>query len=195
MALVLLLIIGSARLALFGVGWWIDFGEEPVKSDILVVLAGDYARSALAAQLYARGYAPGVWVSRPKRPSAYVKLDELGLRLPSEESIVRQILVKRGVPDRNVHLYGRDVNSTADEASELGREFPTAGKTILVVTSRYHARRSRIIFRRLLPEADIRVAAPSADSERNWWKDKELAQNALLEMFKLPYFLSGGRMR
>lgn len=193
--LAILVLAGSARLALMAIGWWIDFSEQPVKSDILVVLAGDYSRPSYAAELYAQGYAPDVWISRPRRHSALVKLDGYGIRLPSEESINRQILVKRGVPDRRIHLYGRDANSTMDEAQALRGEFPPAGKKILVVTSRFHARRSRMIFRRFLPEANVRVvAAPHGHAGRKWWEDKELAQNAMLETFKTLYFLSGRRI-
>jgi uncharacterized SAM-binding protein YcdF (DUF218 family) len=190
-----LLAAAAARLALSAVGWWIDSADEPVKSDIIVVLAGDYARAAFAAELYAQGLAPDVWISRPRRLSALVKLDGLGIHLPAEESIDREILIKRGVPENHIRLYARDAVSTADEAEALGREFPAAGKKILVVTSRFHARRSRMIFRRLLPKAEIRVAAAPEASYREWWKDKELAERAVMEPLKALFFWAGGRMR
>jgi uncharacterized SAM-binding protein YcdF (DUF218 family) len=191
-----LAVVGSARLALRGVGWWIDFGDQPVKSDIIVVLAGSYARPPFAAELYAQGYAPDVWISRPRRVAAYVKLDGLGIRLPREEFINREILIKRGVPGNRIRLYGFDANSTADEADALRREFPSAGKKILVVTSRFHARRARMIFRRLLPEAEIRVVSvPGEASSQKWWQNKELAEHAALEPVKALFFLAGGRMR
>ena len=191
-----LVIACSAWLAVRAVGWWIDCGEEPVKSDIMVVLAGDYARPAFAAGLYAQGYAPDVWISRPERTPALAKLDGLGIHLPREESINRDILIKRGVPEIHVRLYGRDARSTAEEAEALRGEFPSAGKKILIVTSRFHVRRARMIFRRLLPGAEIHVVAEPYDaSQKEWWKDRELADNAILETFKTVYFLLGGRMR
>jgi uncharacterized SAM-binding protein YcdF (DUF218 family) len=185
----------AARLALSAVAWWIDSSDQPVKSDVIVVLAGDYSRPAFAAELYAQGFAPEVWISRPRRISALVKLDALGIHLPLEESINRDILVKRGVPADRIRLYARDAVSTADEAEALGRECPAAGKKILVVTSRFHARRSRMIFRRLLPKAEIRVVAAPEAGYREWWKDKELAERAVMEPLKALFFLAGGRMR
>ena len=191
-----LFITGSACLSPFALGWWIDFSDEPVKSDIIVVLAGGYTRSPYAGELYAQGYAPDIWISQPKRSTALLKLDAIGVRLPTEESITRQILLKMKVPESRIHLYGRDVLSTADEALALRREFPFQDRKILVVTSRFHARRARLTFRRILPEADIRVTATPYESfTRRWWKDKELASNAILEVFKTAYFLTGGRMR
>ena len=190
------LVIGSARLALLGIGWWIDFSDRPVKSDVLVLLEGEYSRSLFAAELYAQGYAPEIWLSRPRPSTSDVELEKFGIRLPNDETINRQILVKRGVPDDRIRLYGHGAVSTADEALALSREFPPAGKKILVVTSRYHARRSRIIFRRLLPEADVRVvAAPFTASQKRWWKDKEMSENAPLEIMKTIYFMAGGRMK
>lgn len=186
----------SAVAAAFAVGWWIDFGQQPVKSDIIVVLAGDYARPAYAADLYVQGFAPEVWISRPRRLSAHSKLDGLGIRLPREESINRDILIKRGVPAKRIRLYGNGVNSTADEAAALREEFPFRGKNLLVVTSRFHARRTRLVFRRLIPEASVVVAAsPYKNFTTKWWRDKELASNAVLEMFKTVFFLAGGRIR
>jgi uncharacterized SAM-binding protein YcdF (DUF218 family) len=191
-----LALAASARLALFAVGWWIDFADTPVKSDVIVVLAGDYSRPAYAAELFVQGYAPEVWLSRPRRPSALVQLDKLDIRLPREEDVNREILLKRGVPKERIRFYGRDVNSTADEAAALREEFPPHGKRILVVTSRFHARRTLLIMRRIIPEAEVRVAAtPYEDFDRRWWKNKELAQNGPSELLKTVYFLLGGRMR
>ncbi len=194
--LLALALAAAARLSLSAVGWWIDFGEKPVKSDVLVVLAGGYARPAYAAELFAQGCAPEIWIGRPRRPSPLVELDKMGIHLPREEDIDREILLKRGVPEDRIRLYGRDVNSTADEASALRAELPPGTKTILAVTSRFHARRARIILRRLVPGVAIRVAAtPYEAFDRRWWKNKELAQNGALEIFKTAYFLAGGRMR
>jgi uncharacterized SAM-binding protein YcdF (DUF218 family) len=194
--LLALALASSAPLALYAIGWWIDFGQQPIKSDVLVVLTGDYARPAYAAELFAQGFAPEVWLSRPRRLSALAQLDLMDIHLPREEDINREILVKRGVPKDRIRFYGRDVVSTADEASALRGEFPSRGKRILVVTSRFHARRALITLRRFLPEADVRVVAtPYEHFDRRWWKDKELSQNAMFEVLKTFYFLSGGRMR
>lgn len=183
----------SVRVAMSAAGWWIDFGEQPVKSDIMVVLAGDYARPLYAADLYAQGYAPEVWISRPQHLRLEDRLREIGLLLPREESVDRQILMKKGVPDKHIHMYGQGVLSTVDEARSLRREFLPRGMKILIVTSRFHSRRAGMIFRRVFPDAQIRmVSAPDPDFSRAWWKNKELAQNTLLEMFKTLYFFSGG---
>jgi uncharacterized SAM-binding protein YcdF (DUF218 family) len=93
-------------------------------------------------------------------------------------------------------MYGRDVNSTAAEGEALRREFPSAGKKILIVTTRFHARRARLTFGLLLPGAEVRVvAAPFNDANTDWWTNKEYAENAVMETVKTLYFILGGRMK
>lgn len=105
----------------------------------------------------------------------------------------REILLRKGVPAARIRLFGNGIASTADEALTFSREYPAAGKRVLVVTSRYHARRARMIFRRFLPQAEVRVAATPYEPRRaRWWKDKFLAEEVFLEAAKTVYYLFGG---
>lgn len=183
-----------AALALAAVGWWIDFSEEPQASDLIVVLAGNYTRPPYAADLYLRGLAPEIWLGRPLRTEPERIVLGLDIPLPPEERINRQILLKKGVPASRIRFYGENVNSTVEEAEALERSVDTAGKRVLVVTSRAHARRARLIFRKYHPKAALRVAAtPYEYRVRWWWTDKILAGNAILETFKTAYYLLDGR--
>jgi|GEM_PF-2090726 len=191
----LALLVASPFLALRAVAWWIDCGEAPVKSDILVALAGEYSRPAYAAELFAQGYAPDVWISRPERIPSHARLEKFGVHLPAEEEIDMKILLAAGVPEDRIHLYGHNASSTFEEAQALRADYAYAGKKILIVTSRFHVRRARMIFRRSLPGAEIHVVAEPYDAPQgDWWKDKDLAENAVLETLKTIYFLLGGRM-
>jgi len=179
--------------AAWGVGWWLDCSDAPVKSDLMVVLAGNYSRPLAAADFYREGYAPEVWLSVPYRSEAEERVRALGIALPTEESVDRDILVKSGVPADKIHLYGERVLSTLNEALALDRAAELKGKSILLVTSRTHARRARWIFRRTLPHARVRVAASPYDRfTRRWWRDRHLAQEAVLEMTKALFYLFGG---
>ena len=188
-----LALAGASLLAGFsGLRWWLDFSEEPGTADAIVVLAGGYARPFAAAELYKRGVGPELWLCRPKPEPIDDRVRSIGVHLPREEDTNRELLLKAGVPADKIHFYGREVMSTADEARSFAREFPTAGKRILVVTSRFHARRSRLVFRRTLKDADVRVTA-SEELPARWWKDKFLAQSVVMEVVKTVYYLLGGR--
>ncbi len=194
-AIVLVLLAAvMAMTAAWSIGWFIDFSDQPQKADMIVVLAGGYERPFYGAELFRQGWAPEIWISRPLRNPAELKAAALGVPIPAEEEINQAVLRRLGVPAARIHLYGDSVLSTANEALALRRAVDLHGKTILVVTSRYHARRSKWIFRHTLPEAEILAcAAPDEASSRRWWSRRDLVCEALLEPIKMLYYLLGGR--
>ncbi len=178
----------------WAIGWFLDCSDEPEPADLMVVLAGGFARPFYAADLFHEGIAPEIWLTRPYRGPGIKLALEAGVRIPTEESINREILLKRGVPSSRIHLYGREVMSTANEAASLGRAVDLRGKRVLVVTSRTHARRARWVFRTSLPGVEIRVTAtPYEGFTRKWWTQQFLARAAVLETSKTLYYLFGGR--
>lgn len=166
----------------------------PAKADMIVVLGGSPTRPLYAADLYREGVAPEVWVPRPYRGSAAELLEELRARPEPEEEVYRRILLRKGVPAGRIRIYGDGVMSTSDEAVSLRREARLDGKRLLVVTSPWHARRARWVFRRELPGTEVSVAAtPYEEFSRRWWTRQALANAAILETAKVAYYLLGGR--
>ena len=175
--------------------WWIDFSEAPAPADMIVVLSGsDYGRALYAAELYAERLAPEVWLCRENVSGPTLLARSLGVNAPTEGEILYDILLGKGVPKRNIRRYGTGVMSTVDEARQFRREAKPEGRRILVVTSRYHARRSRLIFGDILKGSLVSVVAtPHERFERRWWRDQAMAKAAILEYIKLLYYLLGGR--
>ena len=191
---------GAAVLALASggavgvVGWWLDFSQEPFPADFIVVLAGDFRRPSYGADLYRSGLAPEVWIGRPRREPGHALLDSEGLKVPLEEDLNAALLAKHGVPEERIRRFGAALKSTVDEARAFAREARPAGRRVLIVTSRYHARRSGLVFRDTLPGSEVRVCAtPYETFDRRWWKDQDMARNAVLETVKTLYYLLGGR--
>lgn len=187
----LIVFIAIAPVLFFGgISWWIQGADKPSQADLIVVLSGAYSRSFYAASLFAERYAPEVWISQPKVPRVDKMIDDLGVLHPHEPIIHTAILAKQGVPVSKIRLYGPDVDSTVDEALALRRELGDTTKKLLVVTSCYHVRRSRIILEHYLPHALIEVVAtPYDETDPRWWRHKDLAENAILEPFKMGYYL------
>lgn len=192
-------LLGVAALGCLGVGsvlavgWWMDYSDEPEMCDVLVVLAGDYARPFHGADLYLKGFAPGVWLVRPYRPIPEALVDQAGIPLPREEDVNREILLRKGVPADKIHLYGDGAVSTVTEARMLGSSVDVRGKKILVVTSRWHARRAARIFRDVLKgAASVKVVGtPYEPFTRRWWTQRDLAVPAVLETAKTVFYLLG----
>src|SRR3989338_3618674 len=188
-ALSLLVLIPLTMLAGYGIGWRLEYFDHPQPSDIVVVLGGGFSRPFYAADLYHEGYSHKIWLSRPVRQPAEVLLDNLGIPYPHEKEINREILVRKGVPEEKIRFYGNGVKSTADEALALKAALEPRGEKIMVVTSRWHARRASWIFSSTLSGASVRVVAtPYETFSRRWGKNQELARAALLEPVKMLYF-------
>jgi uncharacterized SAM-binding protein YcdF (DUF218 family) len=174
------------------VGWWLDCADPPEPADAIVVLGGGFSRPPYGADLYRAGLAPQVWLARIRPEEHEAPLRKLGVPLHPETELNRAILLKKGVPAEAIRLYGRDINSTLDEADALAREMGGRGRTVLLVTSRYHARRARLIFRGRLPGSRVIVCpTPYETFDRRWWRRKNLTLAAVTETCKLLNYLTG----
>jgi len=163
---------------------------------MIVVACGEFSRPFFAADLYKQGMAPEVWHARPRRSPGEERVLSEGLPLQSEEEIVRAVLVKRGVPPERIHAYGSAVLSTFEEARAFQEAARPRGKKVLVVTSRWHARRAGLIFRKALAGAEVRVVStPYEPFTRRWWTQQDMARNAVLEASKTLFYLLGGRFK
>jgi len=193
----LVLLLTAAAGTAIGLGTvadWLSVADRPQKADAILVLGGSFARPFQAAELYRQGLASKIYVSVPARDRDYRLLDEAGIPFPREEDVVRQVLLKKGVPAGAIEYFGKDSISTAAEAQAARALFARRTPTLLVVTSPYHLRRARMIFSDALPGADVHMIATSYDPfPAAWWKDRDAARNVLLELAKIIFYQLGGR--
>ena len=189
-----MLLLGGT--ALYFAGRWLVLNEPPVKADFIVLLAGDLSRPLYGADLYRQGYATRIAVSRPATAPQTENLRKLGIHLPRQDEQFREVLRRKGVPVNAISIFGDSNLSTVQEAETL-REFLDGRPTrLLIVTSPYHTRRVKIVFTRLLPQADVRVlASPYEEFPQQWWTNQNAAVNVLLETAKLLYYYLGGAFR
>lgn len=153
--------------------------EDPLdKADVLIVLSDDnfYAdRATRAAELFREGKAPLVVASgRRLRPSAGIA------------ELMEHDLVERGVPKDKILRFAQEGDNTREEAEALAKLAKTKKwHKAIVVTSNYHTRRARYIFRRVFPqEMEIRVAgARDGDFDpENWWEKRKSAKLFIREI-------------
>ena len=141
--------------------------DVPARCDAMIVLSDDdyeADRANRAAQLYRSQAAPIVVASgRMLRP--YAGIGEL----------MQHDLVERGVPQNAILVFKHTAENTREEAEALRGLIRDRGwKRILVVTSNFHTRRARYIFGKVVPEAQVYVAA-AADAgfdASNWWQHR-----------------------
>jgi uncharacterized SAM-binding protein YcdF (DUF218 family) len=187
-----------AAIALLYAGSWLKLATSPREADAIVVLAGAYERSLYAADLYNQHLAPKVYVSVPVQDPGARKVEALGIPLPHEFEVHRQVLMKKGVPAGNIHSFGTANLSTAEEAEELRKLLAAKSERLLVVTSPYQARRAKLIFDRAFEGSGANitvVATPYEDFPDEWWRSQSSARNTVLELTKIAWFHLGGRFR
>ena len=148
-----------------GEGWLV---EDPLeKSDAIVVLSIDnfYAdRATRAAEVYRQGLAPLV-VASGVRLRPYAGIGEL----------MEHDLIERGVPKEKILRVPHDAENTREEAEVLVRVATEKNwKRVIIVTSNYHTRRTRYIFRRVFPgKIAVSVAgARDGDFDPEHWYEK-----------------------
>mgnify|MGYP001564635622 CR=1 FL=1 len=196
LALIGLSVLLACPLWVWGVGWWLDFSDDPAPADFLVVLAGDFSRPHAAAALFKTGVAPKVWLSRPYKSWGHLETLRIGVPVEPEEEVDRKILLKLGIPENSIHLYGDGVLSTYAEAKAFQEEAQPRGKKVLVLTSRVHARRAKFIFKSVLRGVDLRVVgAADPTFTRRWWSNQTMSYAAVLETVKSVYWFAGGRFK
>jgi uncharacterized SAM-binding protein YcdF (DUF218 family) len=174
LGLLVVLILVAAVAAFRGVGRWLDREDPLSHADVIFVLSGAMPQRALeGGKVFAMGYAPEVWLSRPDSPVD--ELAKLGIHFAGEEDYNRQILIHEGVPETAIHVLPVPVVNTEEELQEVGREMRRNGKTtIILVTSPQHTRRVWTLWQKLVgsnPKAMVRAAHDDPFDANHWWRN------------------------
>lgn len=158
--------------------WVVEDPLDSGKADALMVLSDDnfYAdRATRASELFREGRASLVVASgRQLRPNAGIA------------ELMEHDLIERGVPKDKILRFVVDGDSTREEATALAKLAKIKRwRRVIVVTSNYHTRRARYIFRTIFPQdIDIRVAsARDADFDpESWWQKRKSAKLLVREI-------------
>jgi uncharacterized SAM-binding protein YcdF (DUF218 family) len=165
--LAILYVARHPLLRVAGEFWVVD--EPAAPSDALIVLGDDnYAadRAFHAAGLYREGVAPVVVASgRMLRQNVSIA------------DVMEHDLESFGVPATSIVKLSHRAQNTREEAVEAARLIRARGwKRVLVVTSNYHARRTRFIYGRVLPTIISLRVCGARDSEfdpSRWWETRQ----------------------
>ncbi|MBI5195851.1 MAG: YdcF family protein [Nitrospirae bacterium] len=195
-SLTVIIFLGLAAGAFFYAGYWLQNEDKPGKADAIIILSGELTRAFYAADLYRQGYAPQIYISKPAREHAVQMLDDIGIVLPQEEEICRKVLLKKGVRDKDIHIFSRPSLSTIEEAENLNKMFKGRQCRFLIITSPYHVRRAKMIFKKTLKNCEFKMLrTPYEPFSKKWWTNQDSARNVILETAKILFFQFGGRFR
>jgi uncharacterized SAM-binding protein YcdF (DUF218 family) len=172
--------------------------EDPLrKADAIVVLSGAPVERWLeAADLYHEGFAPRLVLSPGRTDYAARLARDRGIHLMTEAEIVRDALGQLRVPQDAVIVMPGSMDNTADEAHASRVLAEQNGWTrLIVVTSKYHSRRTRFAFRREFRDTRMAIIVrPSRYDEANparWWRSRNDIRSVVYESEKLLLYRLG----
>ncbi len=155
--------------------------EEPVKSDVIIVLAGDEGgRTDYGITLFEEGYS-----------------DKLLLTgcIESTDKMVQQAIAA-GLTENEIIIEDQSV-STYENALNSKQLLLEAGyQSAIVVTSDYHMKRSSLVFNKAFKDTDISLTYCSLNQDgftpEKWWSNSYSFKLVFSECIKIVgYFVQG----
>ncbi|BAS29304.1 YdcF family protein [Limnochorda pilosa] len=175
-------LLGPAILA--AIGRWLARPDPlPSEAGVLVVISGDpYGlREEEAARLWREGLAPVILVSGGSIAWETVAAE-----------VMRRHLLRLGLPPEAVRVEPQASSTAENAAFTLPMVEDLGARTVVVVTSNYHVRRTRMTFRRAYGPGGIRVFVHGAPDPGfhpdRWWREGSGREYALLELAKILWY-------
>lgn len=156
--------------------------DEPRRSDVILVLAGetDY-RPARALELLSQGYGAKMILDVPANARLY-EFTEIELAQKYIDDLPQKAAIS---------ICPIDGLSTKDESKDAERCLQRIGaRSVLIVTSDFHTRRSLEVFRREFPGHEYSVAAARNQQVfgSRWWQHREWAKTFVDEWLRLIWW-------
>lgn len=198
--IILLLVIAYVILYYYRVpiltclGSYLIVQHTPAKADLIVFTIGKpIERGLTAAELYKKGLAQYIFITREELPDAYTLLEGKKAHYPETKDLVVTMLQGLGVPRAACIIGDRFSGNTFEEAKivrELvqNREY----QSLIIVTSPLHSRRVWMTFKRVFGKDEVKIiVVPSQYTNfraDNWWKTRKYDKEVFYEYLKLLYF-------
>lgn len=163
--------------------------EDPlVRAKAILVLSGAMPLRAIeAAKLYREGYASEVWLPHSTEPGK--TLAGMGIAFTGEEYYDKLVLIHEGVPSDAIHVLEPPIVNTADEIRVAAAALSRAnGAVLIIVTTKAHTRRVRLLWRRLASDqgrAVVRAAGSDPFDPSHWWRTTSDALDVVREALGL----------
>ncbi|MFY9673993.1 MAG: YdcF family protein [Terriglobales bacterium] len=162
--------------------------ENPQKSDVIVVLAGEtIARPERGLELLRQGMADHLFFDAETGRIFNLHLTDIVQRYINDQ------------PDAGkLSVCGIEGRSTVAETLDVQRCIaPLHPHRVLIVTSDYHTRRALSIFSKRLPQYQWSIAAARNPAQFGlaWWTDRESAKTTFDEWAKLVWWEAVDRWR
>lgn len=172
------------------IGNFLIVGEEPQKSEILFVLSGSPVdRGTEAVKIYNAGYVRKIICTGGNKPA---DLSALGLDY-FESQLTKSEIIRSGVPDSVVQLISEGTSTREESDVVLNYCMQHNIRSCIVLSSAFHTRRVRGVFKKKFAKENISVticAAPASGyREDAWWESEAGLISVNNEYVKLVYYI------
>ena len=171
-------------------GAWLVVADPLEKSDAIVVLGGTmYERPLEAIDLLNDGWAPRIYLFREIADWGEVELLKRGVPYTRSVDVQIDAMVRLGVRRDAIQVLDQ-ANSTAEESIHV-RRLVTREKysRVIVVTSKQHTRRARLVMRRRLDGSGTQVIVRPSRYDLSpidrWWSNRSTLRFTVFETQRL----------
>jgi uncharacterized SAM-binding protein YcdF (DUF218 family) len=195
-ALVLAPVLVIGVFLLRGLGSWLVVQDPLEKSEAIVVLGGTmYERQMEAVDLFKEGWAPRIYVLREIADWGEAELIARGIPYTRIVDLQIETMRRLGVPAERIEILDA-ANSTAAEAQIVLKLAADAKLTrLIVVTSKQHTRRARLVMNRRLSPAGVNVIVRASRYDRTdtdgWWRNRSTLRFTVFETQRLMGYWIG----
>jgi uncharacterized SAM-binding protein YcdF (DUF218 family) len=133
--------------------------EQPIeRAEAILILGGSAAyveRTQKAAQLFKDNVAPKIFLTNDGTKAGWSKSEQ---RNPPYVELAEQSLIGQDIPKEHIEILPAITESTQDEANLLAKTAKERNlKSILLVTSAYHTRRTLWTFEKTMQYNDVSI--------------------------------------
>jgi uncharacterized SAM-binding protein YcdF (DUF218 family) len=179
---------GRAALLRDAADLWVT-SDVPHAADAVAVLGGGLSvRPAAAVDYYRRGLVTKVLISNVAADS----VETVGL-IPTHTYLNHDVVLKLGVPETAIEIFGANLSNTYQEAVAL-REWALRAhaRSIIVPTQDFSSRRLHWVLERVFAGTGIQVQVPALNSPdydyNNWWRSEHGVIGFQNEIIKYVYY-------
>jgi uncharacterized SAM-binding protein YcdF (DUF218 family) len=171
-------------------GAWLVVADRLEKSDAIVVLGGTmYERPLEAIELLNDGWAPRIYLFREIADWGEVELLKRGIPYTRSVDVQIDAMVRLGVPRDAIHVLDQ-ANSTAEESTHVVRLVTRERYSrVIIVTSKQHTRRARLVMRRRLDGTGVQVIVRPSRYDLSpvdrWWSNRSTLRFTVFETQRL----------
>ena len=172
-----------------GVGAYLIAEDDPVHCDAIYVLGGaSLERGQEAARLFGEGWSTTLVFTGEMIPTIFLAegIDK------TEAEVSLDAAVRYGAPPSLCHVLLKGTSTMDESVAILEHARASGTDTVMIVSSLFHLRRVRNVFRDKFQEHGIKVVLRGAPSvlfdEGEWWRKEEGLIMVNNEYVKLLYY-------